>query len=270
MRIAATVDPFATPAAPTASPSAAAAPATNGIRSLRLEAGSAARTAAGADQSFERREELERELDRVQTALLSERATYGHQLNWLMLSQALLLNAFLVVLVLGWSTPLPGKRLLLAGLAVFAMSVAVLIVLALRGTRDAVMSLHQHRRRLEGALQRDFGREPLFASRALVTRALASLANGVLPALMLAGWIAITIYALAAPLGATEPAPSARPTATSSTPTARPGPARTARPNAGAASAAVEPETLTAASAPTVRSAPLHPDDEAAASQPQR
>lgn len=214
MRIVSTAEAAA---APTAAPVAE-------TRSLRLEANGGPHTRPLVDKSYERRDQLERELDRVQGALLAERATYGQQLNWLMLSQALLLNAFLFVLILGWSTPLPGKRLVLAGMTVFAAVVAVLIVLALRGTRDAVMSLHQQRKTLEGTLQKDFGREPVFAPRALVTRGLAAAANGLLPATFVAGWIALTIYALAAPLGTgagstTSAAPaSAPPSATRSMP----------------------------------------------------
>lgn len=180
-------------------PAAAPTPAAE-TRSLRLEA-NGPHTRPLVDTSFERRESLERELDRVQTSLLGERGSFGQQLTWLMLSQALLLNAFLFVLILGWSTPLPAKRLLLAGLAVFAAVVAVLIVLALRGTRDAVISLHQQRKSLEATLQKDFGRAPIYAPRTVVTRGLAGFANGVLPATFVAGWIALTLYALAAPLG---------------------------------------------------------------------
>ncbi len=200
MRIAATIDPAASPAV--------AAPAET--RSLRLDVGASVNRPAPVDTSYERRDGLERELDRVQGALMSERNGFAQQLNWLMLSQALLLNAFLFALILGWSTPLPGKRLLLVGLAVFAVAVAVLIVLALRGTRDAVMSLHQHRKSLEATLHKDFGRAPLFAPRGLVTRGLASFAHGVLPATIVVGWVALALYTLAAPLGANaEPAAAA-------------------------------------------------------------
>lgn len=170
------------------------------IRSYRLDAASPHAQAANADSRYERREALERDLDRVQNSLNSERAAFGQQLNWLMLSQALLLNAYLVVLIVGWSTPLPAKRLLLAGIAVFATVVAILITFALRGTRDAVMVLHQQRKGLEAALQRDFGRAPVFVPYGLVTRGLASFANGLLPLTFVAGWIAITLYTLAAPL----------------------------------------------------------------------
>jgi hypothetical protein len=239
MRIVSSLEPAA---APTAALSHAAE-----TRSLRLEAhgGPHTRPLPQVDTSYERREQLERELDRVQHSLLAERTTYGQQLNWLMLSQALLLNAFLFVLILGWTTPLPAKRLLLAGIAVFAAVVAVLIVLALRGTRDAVISLHQHRKSLEGALQKDFGREPVFATRGLVTRGLASAANGLLPITFVAGWVALTIYTLAAPLGA-----SSESTASAAPATARPATRSQARPTAAAPASASMPATAAAASAP--------------------
>jgi hypothetical protein len=250
MRIVSSLEPAA---APTAAPSPAAE-----TRSLRLEAhgGPQTRPLSLVDTSYERREQLERELDRVQQSLLAERTTYGQQLNWLMLSQALLLNAFLFVLILGWTTPLPAKRLLLAGIAVFAATVAVLIVLALRGTRDAVISLHQHRKSLEGTLQKDFGREPVFATRGLVTRGLAGAANGLLPITFVAGWVALTIYTLAAPLGASSEsvAGSAAPTA------ARPATRAPTRPTAAA------PATAAAAAAATAPSTgpaePLHAETE--------
>jgi hypothetical protein len=197
MRIAAITEPAASPTVAS----------TTETRSLRLDVVTGVNRPAPVDTSYERREGLERELDRVQGALLGERSGFAQQLNWLMLSQALLLNAFLFVLILGWSTPLPGKRLLLVGLAVFAVTVAVLVVLALRGTREAVMALHHHRKSLEATLQKDFGRTPLFAPPGLVTRGLATFAHGVLPATLVAGWVALALYTLAAPLGAqTEPA----------------------------------------------------------------
>lgn len=231
MRIVSTTDPAA---APTAAPPPAAE-----TRSLRLEANGPL-TRPLVDTSFERREALERELDRVQSSLLGERSSFGQQLTWLMVSQALLLNAFLFVLILGWSTPLPAKRLLLAGLAVFAAVVAVLIVLALRGTRDAVMSLHQQRKSLEASLQKDFGRTPIYAPRTVVTRGLAGFANGLLPTTIVAGWIALTIYALAAPLGGTAD-PSSNLGGAGAAPTAaqapRSGPRAQARPMSSAPAA---------------------------------
>jgi hypothetical protein len=233
MRIVSTLDPAAAPAV---------APAAE-KRSLRLEAGGPL-TRPLVDTSYERREHLERDLDRVQDSLLAERNTYAQQINWLMLSQALLLNAFLFVLILGWSTPLPAKRLLLAGLAAFAAAVAVLVVLALRGTRDTVMSLHQHRKSLEATLQKDFGREPVFAPRTLMARGLAGAANGLLPATFVAGWIALTIYALAAPLGA-----SADTGSNAAAPTSAPARTSPQRPPRAAATAVAAPTRLAATTA---------------------
>jgi len=255
MRIVSSLEPAA---APTAAPSPASE-----TRSLRLEAhgGPHTRPMPLVDTSFERREQLEREMDRVQHSLLAERTTYGQQLNWLMLSQALLLNAFLFVLILGWNTPLPAKRLLLAGMAVFAAVVAVLIVLALRGTRDAVISLHQHRKSLEGTLQKDFGREPVFAPRGLVTRGLASAAHGLLPITFVAGWVALTVYTLAAPLGASSES-AASGAAGAAPATARP-PARMPARTTAAAPLVPAPTANAAAPAPTtVPAEPLQAETE--------
>jgi hypothetical protein len=242
MRIAATTEPAASPTVPAATET----------RSLRLDVGPSVNRPTPVDTSYERREGLERELDRVQGALLGERNGFAQQLNWLMLSQALLLNAFLFVLILGWSTPLPGKRLLLVGLAVFAVAVAVLIVLALRGTRDAVMSLHHHRKSLEATLQKDFGRAPLFTPPGLVTRGLATFAHGALPATLVAGWVALALYTLAAPLG-TNAEPAA---ASTSAPAQAQRGDRVAQPRQlinGTAQADVETQAVSGEARPTPR-----------------
>jgi hypothetical protein len=143
---------------------------------------------------------LERELDRVQNAVQAEQAVFGQQLNWLMLSQALFLNAYLLVLVVGWSTPLQGKRLLLGGLAVFAAIVAVLVYLALRSGRDALHALRAQRRQIETTLHSQHARTPVFQPVNIVTRGLGGFATRLLPASFIAGWVAISLYTLAAPI----------------------------------------------------------------------
>lgn len=195
------------------------------------------------------RDILERELDRVQGAVQASEATFGQQLNWLLLAQALFLNAYLVVLVFGSGTALPGRRWLLAGLAIFAVVVAVFTYLALRGSRDAVSTLRATRRELETALAKQ-GRAPLFAPKGIMTAGLSSFAVSVLPAIFIVGWLVISVYALATPGKmpttsiSTEPtatgAPPAAPTATRSTGAARTAPARTAPP---APSSAAPPST---------------------------
>lgn len=146
------------------------------------------------------RESLERELDRVQGAVQAGEATFGQQITWLLLAQALFLNAYLMVLVFGAGPAIPGKRWLLAGLAIFATAFAVFTYLALRGSRDALRSLRATRRDVEAALAK-VGREPVFAPRNFVTAGLSSFASSLLPASFIAGWVAISIYALAAPNG---------------------------------------------------------------------
>lgn len=169
---------------------------------LRIEAGSAT---VGGDRSPQRRAQHEQELDRVQRALQAEQGTHSQQLNWLMLSQALLVNAYLLVLVLGWNTPLPGKRWLLAGIALFGAALAVMTYLALRGSRDAVTSLRVRRHEIEAQLHRDFQRTPVFIPHNIFTRGLAVAAVRLLPLAFICGWVAITLYTLGAPLGAAAP-----------------------------------------------------------------
>lgn len=170
-----------------------------GVRTtLRLDAHTTA--PPPVDTTPERRAALERELDRVQVAIQAEQVSYGHQLNWLMLSQALLLNAYLIVLVLGWSEPLPAKRWLLAGLALFGGAIAVMIHIALRGAREAMRAMRKQRRDLEATLAKDFNRAPVFVPLNIVSRGLGQLAGSLLPIAFIAGWVLLTLYTLGAPV----------------------------------------------------------------------
>ncbi len=146
------------------------------------------------------RDALERELDRVQSAVQASEASFGQQLNWLLLAQALFLNAYLVVLVFGSGAAVPGRRWLLAGLAIFAVIFAAFTYLALRGSRDTVSSLRAARRDLEATLARQ-GRAPLFAPKSIMGAGLSSFAVGVLPVAFIVGWLVISVYALATPNG---------------------------------------------------------------------
>lgn len=177
---------------------------------LRLDA---AAHAAPSPAAAAQRHQLERELDRVQDTLNQEQASFGRQLAWQTLAQGLLLNAYLIVLVLGWSAPLPAKRWLLAALAIFAGVTTILAYIAQRGNQDALLSLRTVRRELEATLQHDFGRPPLFAPRSVVTRCMASLSAALLPLLFIIGWSLLTIYTLAAPLAAHDGASTATATA---------------------------------------------------------
>jgi len=249
-------------------PIAASAPAGEPTErsTLRLEASAPAAAAAPHDSSDARRLQLERELDRVQGALQAEQTSYAQQLNWLMLSQGIFLNAYLLVLVLGFSTPLPGKRWLLGGIAIFGAGVAILIYLALRGGRDAVAAFRQQRKELEASLHRDYAREPVFVPRNIVTRGLSSLAAGLLPGTFIAGWIVLSIYTLAVPVNgvppstqATAPTPSA-PAAARTPPRAAPA-ARSPAPATGAAA--------TQEAEPAVAAAPVGEANTPPATEPQ-
>jgi hypothetical protein len=201
---------------------------------LRFD-GNTVPAANGPAPTPEERIDLERELDRVQNAVQAEQVAFGQQLNWLMLSQALFLNAYLLVLVVGWSTPLQGKRLLLGGLAVFATIVAVLVYLALRSGRDALHALRTQRRQIETTLHAQHARAPVFQPLNIVTRGLGGFATRLLPASFIAGWMAISLYTLAAPISSKVIEESAAASAPAAAQSARPA-ARVPSANRAAAS----------------------------------
>ncbi len=162
---------------------------------IRIEAKTVATLATRRDAEPPRAPETNR-LPRVPMA--------GDRLQGLVVSQGLLLNAFVLLLVFGWSSPLPGRRYLLSAFAVGGIVLAVLIHLALRQARRAPNESDRAVRTPEAW----FG---LAAVRAL-------------PAALVGVWIALGIYALALPPTANafqESRPAAVPA-----PRANPAPAR--------------------------------------------
>jgi membrane protein implicated in regulation of membrane protease activity len=215
----------------------------------------AVRDAADAALIYgESRHALERELDRLNTAIQGSAAALGAHLSWLLLAQALLLAAYLVVLVAGWSVPLPGKRWLLAGVAGFALFAVVATYLGLRAARDRVGPLKLQRQRVEEALERVAGRPPAFARQGAVTAALAQASTRGLPLAVCAGWAALLLYTLAVPLPTDAPRAAAaggeRPASRSADGAGeRAGPA-SASANSGANGKGARPAGKTAAESP--------------------
>jgi hypothetical protein len=251
MSIAATADSLFDPSAQrTADPAPGSAAAASSLRpSVRQIVRSALHADALTSPSAERAV-LERELDRLQPLIAIEQAALGQQLNWTMLSQALLLNVFVVALVFGTPAALPGKRWLLAGIALFATVVAVLSYLAFRGNRQSLRGLMRRRTELEASL-RALGRDAVFVAGDTITRGLGAFAGRLLPAIFVAGWIAVSIYALATPSGARameDAAAAAGAGASAAAQRPRAGPARpvAAAPSAAPAAAADEPDAGTA------------------------
>jgi hypothetical protein len=206
----------------------------NPMRALSPTDGSADAVREAADAALARddnRLALERELDRLNTAIQGSAAALGQHLSWLIVAQAFLLSAYFIVLVGAWSLPLPGKRWLLTGIGLFAMLAVGCTYLGLRAARDRVGPLKLQRQRVEDALERVAARPPAFARQGTVTALLAQASTRGLPLVIVAGWIALTLYTLALPLptdnkvptavesranGATAPAAkAARPAATS-------------------------------------------------------
>ncbi len=173
---------------------AARAPSDAQRTTLRIENGVATTPVSPPsdtpDPATDRRAILERELDRLQHALQVDQQSAGQHLNWLLLSQALFVNAFLIVLVLGSRVPLPFVKWLLVGLAALGVAAALTLHTALRRAREEIAMLRLQRRAVEMSLQQEFGRVPMFPpSRSEAPSAW-------LPAVLVTAWALLVAYAL--------------------------------------------------------------------------
>src|SRR4030095_2606986 len=199
------------------------------MRELSPSDGSAEAVRDAAEEALalsDNRHALERELDRLNTSVQGSAAALSQHLSWLMVAQAFLLAAYVIVLVGGWALPLPGKRGLMLGIAIFGVCAVSATYLGLRAARDRIGPLKLQRQRVEDALERVAGRPPAFARQGAVTALLANASTRGLLLLVIAGWIALAIYTLALPLPS-EPRPAAvtnesRPAAAATPPPARP------------------------------------------------
>lgn len=216
----------------------------------------AADAADAALSHGENRLALERELDRLNTAVQGSAAALGQHLSWMLVAQAFLLTAYVIVLVGGWSLPLPGKRWLLAGISAFALLAVVGTYLGLRAARDRVGPLKAHRQRVEDALERVAARPPAFARQGALNAALAQGSTRGLPLLVIAGWIVLSLYSLALPFPTdgkvTASAGAERQTGSNGVPAVR-APRQIVK-----ASPAVAPDP---APAPVAEAAPENPND---------
>lgn len=155
---------------------------------------------AAAPNGDDARLALERELDRLNVELAAQASALSQHLNWTLLIQAFLLGAWLIVLVGGWSVPLPGKRWLLAAIAGYAVLGLLLGTLAMRGTRSRLRPLREARRQTEEALQRVAARPPVFSRGRAQLSAIAVWASRAMSLAIVAGWGALSLYALATPM----------------------------------------------------------------------
>jgi hypothetical protein len=211
--------------------------------------------AAGSDES---RLALERELDRLNAGLHAQATGLAQHLNWMLLAQSFLLTAFLVVLVGGWSVPLPGKRALLAAIAAYGAASLILGYLSLKGCRDRIAPLRQSRRVIEQALERVAARPPVFSRERLLVASLGNWSSRLLSLVVLSGWASLTLYTLALPIptdnrpvAVRESRVEARPAAVAPAETA-PAAARRAAPSARKTNAE-EPNALVVPAAPAAQ-----------------
>lgn len=156
--------------------------------------------AAASEAGTDSRMSLERELDRLNAGLAAQVDAMAQHMNWTLLAQAFLVTAYFIVLVGGWSIPLPGKRLLLASIAGYGAISLVLGYLAMRGHRDRLAPLRQSRRLTEQALERVANRPAVFSRERMLSTTVGVWASRLLPLVILAGWGALTLYTLALPL----------------------------------------------------------------------
>lgn len=162
----------------------------------------AVRDAAAASEAVDSRMALERELDRLNEALGAHATAAAQHLNWTLLAQAFLLTSYLIVLVGGWSVPLPGKRWLLAAIVGYGAISLVLGYLSQRGSRDRLAPLRNSQRLVEQALERVANRPTVFSRERRLVTTFGDWATRLLPLFILAGWAALTLYTLALPIPA--------------------------------------------------------------------
>ncbi len=215
------------------------------MRALSSDDGSASAVRDAAESAWAvggDREFLERELDRLNHAVQGSAAALGQHLSWMILTQAFTLSAYMMLLVGGWTLPLPGKRWLLLSIAAFALLAICCTYLGLRAARDRVGPLKSHRQRVEEALERIAARPPVFARQGGITALLAHGSTRGLPVLLCAGWLALGLYTFALPL----PGETTRPPVAANEPRATGVPA----PATKSARAAAAPKAATQVEAP--------------------
>lgn len=224
------------------------------MQSLSTQDGSAdavRKAADGALPTDDNRLALERELDRLNFGVHGTTAAMIQHLNWMLMSQAFLLVAYLIVLVGAWGLALPGKRWLMASIAGFGTVVMLLAYLGVRGHLDRIGPMKLARRTIEEALERVAARPTVFSRQSLLVAALAEWSTRVLPAVMIGGWLALALYTLSVPMptDVRKAAPArgdtkaAQPAATGRN-SARPAPRKTDEaPAAEVTSEAAEPES---------------------------
>jgi hypothetical protein len=183
----------------------------------------AVRDAAVADAGGDARSALERELDRLNGALNAHALAAAQHANWTLLAQAFLFTAYVIVLVGGWTLALPGKRWLLTAIAGYALLSLLFGTVAQRGARDRIAPLRASRKLTEQALERVAGRPPVFSRERALSATLGDAAAKLMPWLVVAGWVALTVYTLAIPVptdtrAAAEPRAEPRPAAAAAAP----------------------------------------------------
>jgi hypothetical protein len=166
-------------------PRGMAAPPPQAVRRIDVDPGRPATIRIEANTRPLLTPRREPESERTRSCSVPVKAAEGPagRMHALVLSQGLLLNAFVLLMVFGWASPLPGRRYLLGAFAIGGIVVAILIHLALRAKRSDVPARPRT----------PTPRTPGFSDR------LHTLAVRGLPAVLVTGWATLGLYSLALP-----------------------------------------------------------------------
>lgn len=111
-------------------------------------------------QAVSRGLELERELDRLHAAVLGQQSQIGQGSNWLIAAQAILLHAYLTLLIVTSFGIAPFNFWLLGGVALLGLSCVTVQSAAMRSGRLTLSELLLRRRAVEIELAAVARREP--------------------------------------------------------------------------------------------------------------
>jgi hypothetical protein len=108
----------------------------------------------------DRHAHMQRDLDRLHSAVLADQAQMRQSTNWLVASQAILIHAFLMLLVISSTGALARNLWLQTGLALLGLASATALGGAIRRSRQTLAMLMLQRRAIDVELAKAAGRTP--------------------------------------------------------------------------------------------------------------
>lgn len=138
-------------------------PSSESSATLRIDAARplpAPAPAAAETHLVGRQAQLERELDRLHAAVIGQQSQIGQGSNWMIAAQAILLHAYLTLLVVSSFGAAPFNFWLLGGVALLGLSCVAVQSTAMRSSRLTLSELLLRRRAVEIELAAAAQREP--------------------------------------------------------------------------------------------------------------